>query len=292
MLDRLIYWLLRLFCIEYSHEEVKKKRQLAEEVHEIDLSSEKHSTESLRLLLETAKEGQNRQKERTASVTDKMKTLLILVTVLIPFTIQFISEHWFGWILTVAAIVMEMVAITLLLFFLAPKTFSEVDISGTPKEKEEEVLKDLIRDYRKAACWNQSVNDFLVDIFRATTRAFTLSLLIVVVQAVFHFASLESSEQKQQNWARNVLMEIRKDELYQKLITHFRTTLDKSLPQAQNQLAAEKKVDSPNNLDRPVAEKAGAALPRENAQIDPPIRPQVEPTISSKDVGKLPQSPQ
>jgi len=218
MPNLLIFILITIFNPGATYEEVKKQRRLNGEDNLVEFPATNLDIAALNVLLETAKESQRLQKERTITITDKMKTVLLLLIALLPFLVQFVSEDMLSKWLSLVAGVLVIFSVFILLFFLSPKTYMEVNVLGMKGTDCSETLTTLIKDYHKASQFNQRVNDFLVNVYWANAKSFGVALLVLVFLAGYHYWTDETTAQKQQSWGVNVLKAIQDDELYKSII--------------------------------------------------------------------------
>lgn len=187
LLIRVVTWLewrlLRLFFIDCSLEEVRERRYIAAP-NGAAVVPGMMDVEDSDDFLGLAKEVFDQSEKRKATIDDKCKTVLTIssismaiITSLLPrLPLPYLGIIPLLFIFASAFLVLVHLNVSRFRYPKLDAEYARLDASTRKKRR--------IIDYLKDACWNESVIDFHVDVYRASNRALRLGLLILLLLAV------------------------------------------------------------------------------------------------------------
>jgi hypothetical protein len=180
---RFIWNLLLLGGIEATHKEVRDGRY--NDGKPINLpDSPKY--DGSKAMFDVAKAIYGESLDRKETLDKKVTSLMSLTGILLPLTITFFvyASDWavVGWFFIIPFFIVTgllLFCALLLLEFLRLNRFSQPGMDEKLVESTEanrEIL--IIRDYLKAASYNEDTNRYLADVYRAARRFFICALII------------------------------------------------------------------------------------------------------------------
>ncbi|WP_414528445.1 hypothetical protein [Nodularia chucula] len=179
-----IKWvLMRLVIIECTLSEVKNRQY--ESTKEVDLiSAEIEITEDK---IDFLKYKNDETKERRVAVDTKARTLLTLTSILLGLvssTTSIASAKSIGK-LAIFPIILLFFTIYLLTVYFGVERSQTVDYSYIflePKYAKKELCNDML----KSQDYNERVTDFMLDLYRAALRYFSLGMLCIMILGIWN----------------------------------------------------------------------------------------------------------
>ncbi len=147
-------------------------------------------------LLDLAKDLYEEENSRRGQLDEKVRTLLTISGILVPLTVGLMAFVDLPLIAIVPLALLLLTTVLILEFFgVDTVAFPSIDDNLLGSGRGER-RKFLIKSYIESTAFNNGVNNFRVDLYRASRRLFLISLALVALVGVINVRSLRSIEKR------------------------------------------------------------------------------------------------
>jgi hypothetical protein len=174
-----------------TKEDVQKKMYAPNKT--VELPTEyKVCQEKINFLLEKGKEA----KDRRDKVDEKARNLLTLTSVLLGFisSASAVASVKAISLFSILSYVLLFITIFLLTFYFGKDTRQVIDNSYVYGDLDQESSKrELCNDLIRSQNYNDSVTDFMVDLYRTALRYFSLAMLCIILLGIWSSIRVEQA---------------------------------------------------------------------------------------------------